>query len=50
MSILNDGLPVSFVDEDNDMPAKPEGYGMAAWGATIKEYMFMINMISGISL
>lgn len=36
VSILNDGLPVSFVDEDNDMPAKPEGYGMAAWGADNK--------------
>lgn len=33
---LNEGLPVSFVDEDNDMPAKPEGYGMAAWGADNK--------------
>lgn len=34
--VLNDGLPVSFVDEDNDMPAKPSGYGMAAWGANGK--------------
>ncbi|MNK95824.1 Prolyl tripeptidyl peptidase precursor [compost metagenome] len=31
VTLLNDGLPVSFVDEDNDMPAKPSGYGMAAW-------------------
>lgn len=34
--VLNDGLPVSFVDEDNDMPAKPSGYGMAAWGTNGK--------------
>ncbi|UIR56952.1 prolyl oligopeptidase family serine peptidase [Sphingobacterium sp. SRCM116780] len=33
---LNDGLPVSFVDEDNDMPAKPNGYGMAAWAVDNK--------------
>lgn len=36
VTVLNDGLPVSFVDEDNDMPAKPSGYGMAAWGANGK--------------
>lgn len=36
VTLLNDGLPVSFVDEDNDMPAKPSGYGMAAWGVDSK--------------
>lgn len=36
VTLLNEGLPVSFVDEDNDMPAKPSGYGMAAWGSDNK--------------
>ncbi|WP_293889072.1 MULTISPECIES: S9 family peptidase [unclassified Sphingobacterium] len=29
--VLNDGIPASFSDEENDMPTTPQGYGMAAW-------------------
>src|SRR5690606_9042757 len=28
---LNEGLPVSFVDEENDVPAAPGPYGIAGW-------------------
>lgn len=30
---LNDGLPVNFVDEENDSPSFPRPYGMAGWSA-----------------
>lgn len=30
---LNEGLPVNFADEDNDMPAKPGSYGIAGWSS-----------------
>src|SRR5690606_12409716 len=30
---LNDGLPVNFVDEENDSPSFPRSYGMAGWSA-----------------
>ncbi|MFD1768882.1 S9 family peptidase [Sphingobacterium suaedae] len=30
---LNDGTPVSFVDEENDSPDLPSAYGMAGWSA-----------------
>lgn len=29
--VLNEGIPASFSDEENDMPTTPQGYGMAAW-------------------
>lgn len=35
--MLNDGLPVSFVDEENDSPALPGPYGMAGWSADGRE-------------
>lgn len=28
---LNEDLPVSFADEDNDVPDEPESYGIAGW-------------------
>ncbi len=28
---LNEGLPVSFADEDNDVPDEPNSYGIAGW-------------------
>lgn len=28
---LNNGLPVSFSDEDNDVPDEPNSYGLAGW-------------------
>jgi dipeptidyl aminopeptidase/acylaminoacyl peptidase len=30
---LNNGVPVNFADEDNDMPAKPSAYGIAGWSS-----------------
>lgn len=30
---LNDGVPVSFADEENDMPMSPSLYGLAGWSA-----------------
>lgn len=30
---LNEGLPISFVHEDHDMPSLPRAYGMAAWSS-----------------
>lgn len=29
--LLNDEMPVSFADEQNDMPALPRSYGIAGW-------------------
>lgn len=29
--VLNQGLPVKFVDEDNDVPDLPSPYGLATW-------------------
>jgi len=34
--ILNDGIPASFADEENDMPTTAQGYGMAAWSPDYK--------------
>lgn len=37
-NLLNDGVPVSFVDEKNDVPSSPRPYGIAGWsedGGTI---------------
>ncbi|PRD55891.1 S9 family peptidase [Sphingobacterium gobiense] len=31
--VLNDGLPVNFVDEENDSPSLPSPYGIAGWSA-----------------
>lgn len=31
MVLLNDGLPVNFVDEENDSPTLPGAYGIAGW-------------------
>ncbi|WP_437921323.1 prolyl oligopeptidase family serine peptidase [Sphingobacterium sp. LRF_L2] len=31
--LLNDGLPVSFVDEENDSPTLPGDYGIAGWSS-----------------
>lgn len=31
--LLNDGVPVSFVDEENDSPNLPGPYGVAGWSA-----------------
>ncbi|TDS17384.1 S9 family peptidase [Sphingobacterium paludis] len=30
-ALLNDGMPVSFVDEENDSPTLPGAYGIAGW-------------------
>jgi len=35
--VLNDGLPVNFVDEENDSPTLPSPYGIAGWSADGKE-------------
>ncbi|MGK6351142.1 prolyl oligopeptidase family serine peptidase [Parapedobacter sp. DT-150] len=34
---LNADLPVSFADEDNDVPDEPNGYGIAGWSEDDKE-------------
>lgn len=34
---LNVDLPVSFSDEDNDVPDEPNGYGIAGWSKDDKE-------------
>lgn len=34
---LNSDLPVSFADEDNDVPDEPNGYGIAGWSADDEE-------------
>ena len=34
--VLNDGIPASFADEENDMPTTAQGYGMAAWSPDYK--------------
>lgn len=34
--VLNEGIPASFADEENDMPTAAQGYGMAAWSADYK--------------
>lgn len=34
--ILNDGIPASFADEENDMPTTAQSYGMAAWSPDYK--------------
>ncbi|GHE23320.1 S9 family peptidase [Sphingobacterium griseoflavum] len=31
VAMLNDGVPVSFVDEENDSPTLPGAYGIAGW-------------------
>ncbi len=31
VALLNDGVPVSFVDEENDSPTLPGAYGVAGW-------------------
>ncbi len=31
LSVLNEGIPTSFVNEDHDMPALPNSYGISAW-------------------
>src|SRR5690606_30002069 len=31
--ILNEGLSISFVQEDHDMPSLPRAYGIAAWSS-----------------
>ncbi|NGM65214.1 prolyl oligopeptidase family serine peptidase [Sphingobacterium sp. SGR-19] len=35
--LLNDGLPVSFVDEENDSPTLPGAYGIAGWSTDGKD-------------
>lgn len=35
--LLNDGLPVNFVDEENDSPTLPGAYGMAGWSTDGKD-------------
>ncbi|GAA0883702.1 prolyl oligopeptidase family serine peptidase [Sphingobacterium siyangense subsp. cladoniae] len=35
-TVLNDGIPASFADEENDMPTSAQGYGMAAWSPDFK--------------
>ncbi|PRD47483.1 S9 family peptidase [Sphingobacterium haloxyli] len=35
--LLNDGLPVNFVDEENDSPSLPSPYGIAGWSANGKD-------------
>ncbi|WP_343318407.1 S9 family peptidase [Sphingobacterium multivorum] len=35
-TVLNDGIPASFADEENDMPTAAQGYGMAAWSPDLK--------------
>ncbi|WP_246162463.1 alpha/beta hydrolase [Sphingobacterium phlebotomi] len=35
--LLNDGLPVNFVDEENDSPILPSPYGMAGWSTDGKD-------------
>jgi len=35
-TVLNDGIPASFADEENDMPTAAQGYGMAAWSPDFK--------------
>lgn len=34
--VLNNGIPASFADEENDMPTAAQGYGMAAWSPDFK--------------
>ncbi|ULT24350.1 hypothetical protein KUH03_35945 [Sphingobacterium sp. E70] len=34
--VLNEGIPASFADEENDMPTAAQAYGMAAWSADYK--------------
>lgn len=34
---LNTDVPVSFADEDNDVPDEPNGYGIAGWDEDDKE-------------
>jgi len=34
--VLNEGIPASFADEENDMPTTAQGYGMAAWSPDYK--------------
>ncbi len=36
---LNEDLPVSFADEDNDVPDEPNGYGIAGWTAGDEEVL-----------
>lgn len=36
-AFLNDGLPVNFVDEENDSPTLPRPYGIAGWAADGKD-------------
>ncbi len=35
-TVLNDGIPASFADEENDMPTSAQGYGMTAWSPDFK--------------
>ncbi|SEK97392.1 alpha/beta hydrolase family protein [Parapedobacter koreensis] len=35
--LLNADLPVSFADEDNDVPDEPNGYGVAGWSEEDEE-------------
>ncbi|WP_257957464.1 alpha/beta hydrolase family protein [Parapedobacter tibetensis] len=35
--LLNEDLPVSFADEDNDVPDEPNGYGIAGWSESDEE-------------
>jgi len=35
--LLNDGLPVNFVDEENDSPTLPSAYGIAGWSTDGKD-------------
>ncbi|QIH33365.1 prolyl oligopeptidase family serine peptidase [Sphingobacterium sp. DR205] len=35
-TVLNEGIPASFADEENDMPTPAQGYGMAAWSPDYK--------------
>ncbi|WP_343560419.1 prolyl oligopeptidase family serine peptidase [Sphingobacterium sp.] len=34
--VLNEGIPASFADEENDMPTAAQAYGMAAWSPDYK--------------
>lgn len=35
-TVLNEGIPASFADEENDMPTSAQAYGMAAWSPDFK--------------
>ncbi|MFC3197792.1 prolyl oligopeptidase family serine peptidase [Parapedobacter deserti] len=37
--LLNTDLPVSFADEDNDVPDAPNGYGIAGWSEGDEEVL-----------